>query len=167
MKPERKERLFDALRGQLLTLGSHARESLLLRWELARLEIGCDLQTLKRFAIALAVSLVGILVALPLLVSSLAHVLDGAAGIAAEGWLAILGGALLVFCILLAWIAWRRCRSRFVGLEETLEELHEDAVWLREWLGKTQPEEALEEEPNLAGEPSKSSVSAETPTSSE
>lgn len=136
MKPLEKARLFEVLRQRLDRLGDHARESLSLRWELARLEIECDIRTIKRLLIALTVALTCLFIALPLLLCGLALTLDGMWGIAAAGWSALFGGVLIVFGILLAWYAWRRCRADFVGLEETLEELREDAVWLGEWLGK-------------------------------
>ncbi len=140
MRPLEKTRLFEVLRQRLDTLGDHARESLSLRWELARLEIECDIRTIKRLLIALTVALTCLLVALPLLLCGLALILDGIWGITAAGWSALFGGVLIVFGILLAWFAWRRCRADFVGLEETQEELREDAVWLGEWFGKTHSE---------------------------
>ena len=48
---------------------------------------------------------------------------------------------LLVAAALVAWLAWRRFRRRFVGLEETLEELREDLVWLQEWGGQNEHEQ--------------------------
>jgi hypothetical protein len=40
---------------------------------------------------------------------------------------------LLTAAALVGWLAWRRFRRQFTGLEETLEELREDLVWLQEW----------------------------------
>ena len=37
---------------------------------------------------------------------------------------------------LAAWTRWRRFRQEFVGFEQTIEELHEDVVWLRERFAK-------------------------------
>ena len=134
--------LFAPLRERLDALGKHARESIALRWELARLEIDCDLRTVRRFTVVLVICLLGILTSLPLLVLSLVYLLDGVGGIGMSGWSAIVGGGLFVLCLLIAWLAWRRCRAKFVGLEETLEELREDAEWLGEWFEKSHREEA-------------------------
>jgi len=142
MKREDGGSIFAPLRERLVAFGEHARESIALRWELARLEIGRDVRTVRRFVITLLVCLVGILTALPLLVLSLVFLLDGAGGIGMSGWSAIVGGGLFVFCLLLAWLAWRRCRAKFVGLEETLEELREDAAWIGERFEKSHREEA-------------------------
>ena len=134
--------IFAPLRERLDLLGKHARESIALRWELARLELDCDLRTVRRFVVVLVLCLLGILTALPLLVFSLVFLLDGVGGIGMSGWSAIVGGSLFVSCLLVAWLAWRRCRAKFVGLEETLEELREDAEWLGEWLEKSHRKEA-------------------------
>jgi len=72
------------------------------------------------------------LTALPLLAVSLAETLDGCGHIARRDWLWIFGAGLLILALGSGYLAWRRFRRRFVGLEETLEELREDIVWLRE-----------------------------------
>jgi hypothetical protein len=48
----------------------------------------------------------------------------------------IFAGILLSIGAIVAYFAWRRFRRRFIGLQETLEELREDRVWIDEWLGK-------------------------------
>ena len=48
--------------------------------------------------------------------------------------LLVAGAMLLLLAPLVGWLAWRRFRRRFLGLEQTIEELREDAAWLREWL---------------------------------
>ncbi|MFH1923799.1 MAG: phage holin family protein, partial [Planctomycetota bacterium] len=60
------------------------------------------------------------------------------------GCLLLVGLVLVVGAILAGWLAWRRFRREFVGLEETLEELREDLVWLREWAGKSEDEEGTD-----------------------
>ena len=54
----------------------------------------------------------------------------------ADLWTMILGVGVIVVAILLALVSWFRFRRRWVGLEQTLEELHEDLAWLKEWAGK-------------------------------
>ena len=77
------------------------------------------------------------LVALPLLVGSLAEALDGRLGIARGRWLAIFGLLLAVGGLAVAGFAWRHFRRHFAAMTETLEECREDLVWLREWLGES------------------------------
>jgi hypothetical protein len=128
--------LLERLGKELTGLGDDLRESLVLRWQLATLEIEADLRSGRRLAIGLGVAIVMILTALPLLLVAAAHELDGCCGLSTTGWLLTAGGVLLVTSPALAWLAWRRFRRRVVALQQTLEELHEDAVWLREWMGK-------------------------------
>ena len=37
------------------------------------------------------------------------------------------------------WLAWRRFRRHFVGLEESLEVLREDRAWIDALMGREQP----------------------------
>lgn len=131
-EPERP--LLEDLRGQLERLGADLREMVRLRWQLARLEIDAAAGAARRLAIVLAVAGALALTALPLLAVALAEVLDGQLGISRIAWLAIFASVLLVAGAVTGWLAWRHFRRRLVGLEETLEELREDAVWLREWV---------------------------------
>ena len=113
-------------------LGGELREMAVARWELARLELQADLRSAKRLAIAwLAAAVMALTVAaaagrLP------GRCLDGCGQISRGGWLLIFAGGLLVLAVAGGLLAWRRFRRRFVGLQETLEELREDLVWLRE-----------------------------------
>jgi len=128
------------IRQQIARLGDDLREMLSLRWQLALLEIRADLESAKRVAIVLACALVIGLTSLPLLAAAAAEALDGFLGIRRAGWLLILGSLLLSAAAVLAWAAWRRFRRRLVGLETTMEELHEDVAWLRQWTGADEPD---------------------------
>jgi len=128
--------LLERLGKELNALGGDLRESVALRWQLAELEIKADLRSGRRLAIALAVAAVGGLTAVPLLLVALAQGLDGCWGLSATGWLVVFGLFLLTAASIVGFLAWRRFRRRFIGLEQTLEELHEDAVWLRDWTGR-------------------------------
>ena len=124
------------LQGELRSLSRELREMFRLRWELFRLEAITDLRNSRRLLIAGFVAGVLILTSLPLVAAALADLLAGVWNIARWAWLLIFAGALLSTGLLAAYLAWRRFRRRFVGLQETLEELKEDRVWLEEWLGK-------------------------------
>jgi hypothetical protein len=76
------------------------------------------------------------LTALPLLAVCLAQLLDGWWAVSGTGWLAIFASALLLGGILGASLAYRHFRRNLIGLEETLEELREDLLWLQEWTGR-------------------------------
>jgi hypothetical protein len=120
------------IRAEFNALGGELRELAAARWELARLELYADFLSAKRLALAWLTAAVMALTALPLLVVCLAEALDGCAGIARNGWLLIFGGGLLAVATAGGVLAWRRFRRRFVGLEETLEELREDMAWLQD-----------------------------------
>ncbi|MEA1950714.1 MAG: phage holin family protein [Planctomycetota bacterium] len=125
--------LFSGLQAELGSLVSDIREMAELRWELARLEFTADARATARLLVVLAVALLMTLVALPVLVVSLGSLLDGIWGISQSGWLCIFGLVLLVTAGIGGFLAWRRFRRNFIGLAETLEELREDMLWLREW----------------------------------
>lgn len=133
-KPERTRPLLADLGNEIRELGSDVRESLVLRWRLALLELRADYRSAVRLAIAVSASGVTVLSALPLLLVWLAAQLDQCLGVSRDGWLLILGLALLLLGLASGYLAWRRFRRRFLGLEQTLEELREDAAWLREWV---------------------------------
>jgi uncharacterized membrane protein YqjE len=124
------------LQEELRSLSQEFREMLRLRWELFRLEAISDLKNARRLLIIGIMASVLILTSLPLFAVALADVLAGVWQITRWGWLLIFGGALLAIAVLAAFLAWWRFRRRFLGLQETLEELKEDRVWLEEWLGK-------------------------------
>lgn len=120
------------VREQFAALGNELREMFAARWELARLEIETDLRSLARLAIFWLIAAIAALTSLPLVVVALAEVLDGCLNIARSGWLLILAAGLLTLAFGGGYCAWRRFRRKFLGLRETIEELREDAVWLKE-----------------------------------
>ena len=128
--------LLDKLRKELGSLADEVRESIALRWELALLELQEDFRSAKRLAVVFAVSAVMALAGLPLLFVLAAELLDGRLGLARTSWLAIFGAVLLLGAALAGALTWRHFRRHTVGLEETLEELREDLLWLREKTGE-------------------------------
>lgn len=124
--------LLSDIRAELGAMAGEFREMAAARWELARLELEADLLSAKRLAITWLAAAVLALTALPLLAVSLAEKLDGCCDISRRDWLWIFAAGLLILALGSGYLAWRRFRRRFVGLEETLEELREDIVWLRE-----------------------------------
>jgi uncharacterized membrane protein YqjE len=133
-QPERSP--VDAVREEALRLGADLREMALARWQLARLEVEAATAAVQRLAVVLAVAATLTLTALPLAAFCLAETLDQRLGIPRVGWLLIFAAILLIAGLLTGWLGWRRFRRQFTGLQETLEELQEDGVWLREWLEK-------------------------------
>ena len=125
--------LFSGLQAELGSLVSDIREMALLRWELAKLELTADARSIAKLAVVLAIAVLLVLIALPVLVTALGSLLDGLWGISQSGWLLIFGLIFLVTAGVGGFLAWRRFRRDFIALEETLEELHEDMLWLREW----------------------------------
>ena len=121
---------------EIARLGADLQEMARLRWQLVRLEWQAGIGSVKRLAIALAVAVTMASTALPILAVWAAELLGQRTGLTRSGWLLIFGLGLLSGAALTGWLAWRGFRRRFVGLEETLEELREDAVWFREWAGR-------------------------------
>ena len=130
--------LLERLGKELGGLGGDLRESVVLRYRLAMLEIKADLRNARRLAIVLAVALVMALTALPLLLVTLAHGLAGFCGLSSTGWLLLFGLILLLAAPIAGWLGWRRFKRHLVGLEQTLEELHEDTLWFQEWMDSKQ-----------------------------
>lgn len=120
------------VREQFSALGDELREMAATRWELAWLEIEADLWSVARLAFFWLIAAVAALTALPLAVVALAEVLDECLDIARGGWLLILAAGLLTLAFGGGYCAWRRFRRKFIGLRETMEELREDALWLKE-----------------------------------
>ncbi len=130
--------LLTDLRQHVRGLGSDLKEMLALRWQLAHLEFESSVKSVRRLATVAAVAVVFGLTGVALLAACAAGLLDGRLGISREGWLATLGTGLLLSGGLLALAAWRRFRREFSGLRQTLEELREDALWLKEWIGEAE-----------------------------
>jgi uncharacterized membrane protein YqjE len=120
------------IRRELDALVAELREMAAARWELARLELRADIRAVKRLAVVCLVAALMALTALPLLAVCLAELLDGYGNIVRAGWLLIFAAGLLLAAAVAVPFAVCRFRRRFVGLQETLEELREDLLWLRE-----------------------------------
>ncbi len=86
----------------------------------------------KRLAVVWLASAVMALTALPLVAVGAAEMLNGCGGLHRGDWLLIFAGGLLILALAGGYFAWRRFRRQFIGLRETIEELREDVVWLRE-----------------------------------
>ena len=120
------------LKAEIGGLKADVSEMLRLRWELARLEIQADLGHLKRLVFIWGLAAVMALTSLPLLATCVAEALDGRLGIARRGWLLIFGLALFCTAVICVYFCRIWFRRRFVGLQQTLEELREDLVWVKE-----------------------------------
>jgi len=125
--------LLYGLKSELGSLKGEVGQMLKLRWQLAKIELLSDLCLFRRLTFVAAMVFLMLITAIPTLLVLLAMVLNTFLGINTIGWLAIFGFGLLATSSLAAWLAWRHFKRQFIGLEESLEELAEDAVWLREW----------------------------------
>ena len=128
--------LFADAQAELARLAGDLRRMAGLRWQLARLELDASARRLQRLAILLAAATGMVLISLPILVVAAAYLLPAAAGpyfLLAFGATVLCGG---IIGLAAAARAWRRFRNQRFGLEETLEELREDLVWLEEWTGR-------------------------------
>lgn len=129
--PDNRPLLAD-IRQELETLLAEFREMAAARWELARLELEADIRSVKRLAVVCVVAALMAVTAMPLLAVCLAELVAGYGNIALAGWLLIFGVGLLLAAAVIAALAVRHFRRRFVGLQETIEELREDLLWMRE-----------------------------------
>jgi uncharacterized membrane protein YqjE len=125
---------------QLGRLAADVREMLALRWKLARLELRDAAGSMRRLAVALAIAAVLTTAGLSVLAVALAQSLDRHLGMSREAWLTVFGLGLFGLGILLGGLAWWTFRRRFTAMEETLEEIREDLVWLSEWTGRASSE---------------------------
>ena len=132
MKESPNRPLLADFRDELAALGGELREMAAARWELVRIELEADRQALRGLVLTWLAALLMVLTALPVLVVCLAEMLDGWINVPRSVWLLGFGLGLMAFALLGGYLAWRRFRRRMVGLRETLEELREDLVWLRE-----------------------------------
>jgi len=131
-----KQSLLAELKAEVGSLGADLREMAALRWQLARLELQVDARAVSRLARVWILSAVMVLCALSLLAVCAADALDGRLGIARCGWLLIFGLGLLSGGAAAGLWAWRRFRASATGMEQSLAELREDLVWLKEWIGQ-------------------------------
>ena len=145
---EREHPMFAGLQRELGSLAADLKEMATLRWQLALLEWQAAVGQVKRVSIALLAVGVMALSALPILAVGAAELLlseeEHWLGISRGGWLMIFGFGLLAGAAAGGWLLWRRFRRRFLGMEQTLEELREDLVWLKEWTrrGKSEDHDA-------------------------
>ena len=122
------------LKADLAALKADLEKMVTLRWELARLELREAVGPGKRLAITLLAAAVMGLCALPILAVAAAVWFDGRLEISSAGWLSIFGFGLLLGGAAAGYLGWRRFRRRFVIMQQTLEELREDLVWLKEMM---------------------------------
>jgi uncharacterized membrane protein YqjE len=105
-----------------------------LRRELATLEVHHDRRLIRRCLIVGSLGAAMTLVGLPLLLQIATQQLADLTTLSAAAWTLIMGAVLLVPGLLLVARAIGKFRSDFRGLRDTLAELNEDLIWLREWM---------------------------------
>lgn len=133
-EPERPS--VDQLKEGIAQLGADLRTMARLRWQLARLEWDAAVGQLRRLAVVLVLAGVAVLASLSVFAVAAVELLEGWLGVSRAGWLGVCGAALLVAGIVMAWLARRQFRRHFTGMQQTLEELREDALWIEEWMKK-------------------------------
>jgi H+/Cl- antiporter ClcA len=137
--PDANRPLLGELRAELSGMADEAAQLATLRWRLAEIELRESAQTTKRFAIWAIVALVLLLTSLPIFVVALSAWLDQLATLPGNvSWTWILGLTLAIGGTAVGWFSWRRFRRDFRGLEQSIEELREDLVWVKEWSGRAE-----------------------------
>ena len=114
---------------------SEMAEMVSLRRRLAETELRSDLATSKRLAWSAGIGLVAALTGLPVLVMALSAFADSQWQFSFPWISTIAGSSLFVGGLLFASAAWWKFRRDFLGFQQSLAELQEDLVWLREWSG--------------------------------
>jgi uncharacterized membrane protein YqjE len=104
-----------------------------LRRELAELELRHDRVVLRRFLSVGGIALALVACGLSLLLTAAADELARATDIRPAAWLSFFGAVLVLPGTVAIVLSVRRLRAEFCGLRNTLAELREDLVWLREW----------------------------------
>ena len=140
MPPEAERPLLGELREELSGMAGELGQLATMRLRLAEIELRESAQTTRRFAICAVASVVLILTSLPVLVVALSTWLGAVTPLSAMACNAILGLLLAIAGATALWFSWRRFRRDFRGLEQSLEELREDLVWVKEWTGERGPE---------------------------
>lgn len=135
--PDADPPLLGELREELSGMAGELSQLAALRWQLAEIELRESAQTAKRFSIGAIVAVVLLLTALPVVVVALSAWLDRVAELPHVSWAWILGLLLAITGLAIAWFSWRRFRREFRGLEQSIEELREDLVWVKEWSGRS------------------------------
>jgi protein-S-isoprenylcysteine O-methyltransferase Ste14 len=130
--PDADRPLLGELREEISGMAGEVTHLAALRWRLAEIELRESVQTAKRFSICAIVAGVLLLTSLPVFVVSLSAWL-----LPDLSWAWIAGLLLAIAGLAIAWFAWRRFRREFRGLEQSIEELREDLVWIKEWSGRT------------------------------
>ncbi len=125
--------MFAGLSAETAGLTDELRALAAARWRLLQMELVSARDQVRKLAIVLFAAFCAVLVSLPVLIVAAGDALDGKLGLPRWAWLLASGLLLLTSACLSAWLSWRRFRREFVGLAESLEELQEDLVWLREW----------------------------------
>jgi hypothetical protein len=137
--------MVESTRMAFASLGADARriwsdltEMFALRRQLAEEEIRGNVAAARRLAIVGGAAAVLAMTGLPVAIVALAMVLDVHLDDrydATVAWaLTGLGSASLILGLATLRAAWRRFRRDFVGLRESLAELKEDLIWLREFV---------------------------------
>ena len=104
-----------------------------LRRDLAELEVRHDRALVKRFLIVGGTAAVLVVCGLPLFLTAAALGLAQSTDIGTAVWLSFFGAVLVLPGTVAIVLSVRRLRAEFCGLRNTLAELREDLVWLREW----------------------------------
>ena len=147
MSHQSSNNLLSALGRQTRRLGRDLREFLVARWLLLEVELRETGAGLRRLVLLSVFVTIVFLSGWTLLLVAMSDMLDGLGGLSRAAWAGILGGSFVLMAIAGTIVALRWLRGTLRGLEQSLEELREDAAWIREWVGTDQATE-----PAAAGE---------------
>lgn len=128
--------LLGELREELSAMTGELAQLVNLRWRLAEIELRESAQTAKRFTLWAVVAAALLLTSLSVFAVALSAWLDQVAELPRLSWAWILGLLLAAGAASIFWLCWRRFHREFRGLEQSIEELREDLVWVKEWAAR-------------------------------
>lgn len=133
--PERTEAASAPLVEDVRRSWAELTEMFALRRRLAEAELRSDLATSKKLAWTAGSGIVAALTGLSVLVMAVASFADRYWDLAFPWVSTTAGAALIVGGLFFAWASWWNFRRELLGFEQSIAELKEDLVWLREWSG--------------------------------
>ncbi len=115
-------------------LARDAVEGLQVRRELLEVEVRHDVRSIRRLVVVGGIGLVLVLTGIPVLLVAAAQQLARTTSLGITVWSLILAAAVIGPGSIVLIVAIRHFRREFSGLHHSLAELHEDILWLREWI---------------------------------
>ena len=124
---------FSSVRKDLRQTMSDISAMLNARRRLAELEIRHDIAASRQLLIVGGVAIVLVLVGLPVAVVAITLQLEELYSDSLHWPMLLVATFFILIGSVVLWSSWVRFRRDFLGLQESMAELREDLIWLRDW----------------------------------